>query len=541
MGLTRPEGQGAAAEEAELVAAGEGIGLESLTYRALQSRANVLKDQAGAVQETANVEVELRQISIEGDTDAEEGIRVSARLEEAERFALAADIRAAHLNSELEQSKLLAQRLQLRVDSLLSAVSAKDKECESLRTLASEARTGREREVAALLVQRDELADRMHEASDTVARLGIKLEQVGDERRASLDLIKVLEERAEAERLDAASRIHDCESQLTEAHHLLEEHARMHIEQASAAREAIQQRDDCAERIEQDAKTLMDLRKQLTQMRMSHDQVLSSAEVRETQLLSQLRDAEWQIDSLKGRLQERDEQVADSRSRRVELASVLQESTELRGQIAAQAATIHELRSVIRQLESKEAAQSAVAAKLTSSLAVARGKLLSAELRGAERERRRTALLREALASSLADGQMLMRELEGIRASRSYRCLRWVKDLRMDSRAGEVLPVTVVPGVSPEEYVAVLTSGLWDADWYIANYPDVADSGVDPFRHFLLQGWLEGRDPGPSFSTLDFLQAGTGSVAEHSNPMVDYLITRRSALVESAKQGGSDA
>jgi hypothetical protein len=39
---------------------------------------------------------------------------------------------------------------------------------------------------------------------------------------------------------------------------------------------------------------------------------------------------------------------------------------------------------------------------------------------------------------------------------------------------------------------------LVDVDWYLATYPDVADSGEDPVRHFALWGSLEGRRPRPT-------------------------------------------
>src|SRR5206468_3238736 len=45
------------------------------------------------------------------------------------------------------------------------------------------------------------------------------------------------------------------------------------------------------------------------------------------------------------------------------------------------------------------------------------------------------------------------------------------------------------------------TSPLFDPDWYRARYPDVAAAGIDPAIHYVENGWREGRDPGPSFST----------------------------------------
>lgn len=42
-------------------------------------------------------------------------------------------------------------------------------------------------------------------------------------------------------------------------------------------------------------------------------------------------------------------------------------------------------------------------------------------------------------------------------------------------------------------------SNLFDRDWYLATYPDVAQTGMDPMWHFLKYGLDWGRRPGPGF------------------------------------------
>ena len=39
---------------------------------------------------------------------------------------------------------------------------------------------------------------------------------------------------------------------------------------------------------------------------------------------------------------------------------------------------------------------------------------------------------------------------------------------------------------------------LFDADWYLEKYPDVAVLGLDPYAHYLMFGAHEGRNPNPS-------------------------------------------
>jgi hypothetical protein len=67
------------------------------------------------------------------------------------------------------------------------------------------------------------------------------------------------------------------------------------------------------------------------------------------------------------------------------------------------------------------------------------------------------------------------------------------------------------------------TSSLFDPDWYLERYPDVAQSGADPAHHYLEFGWLEGRNPGPAFSTNGYLKAHKDVAAQRVNPLLHYL------------------
>ena len=44
-------------------------------------------------------------------------------------------------------------------------------------------------------------------------------------------------------------------------------------------------------------------------------------------------------------------------------------------------------------------------------------------------------------------------------------------------------------------------SGLFDAEWYLRNNPDVASAGMDPLRHYVEFGAKEGRAPNPGLMT----------------------------------------
>jgi hypothetical protein len=75
---------------------------------------------------------------------------------------------------------------------------------------------------------------------------------------------------------------------------------------------------------------------------------------------------------------------------------------------------------------------------------------------------------------------------------------------------------------------ALRESALFDRAWYLAAYPDVAASGIDPLDHYVRVGWREGRDPGPDFRSSDYLKANPDVAASGINPLVHYVEFGRS-------------
>lgn len=66
-------------------------------------------------------------------------------------------------------------------------------------------------------------------------------------------------------------------------------------------------------------------------------------------------------------------------------------------------------------------------------------------------------------------------------------------------------------------------SGLFDADWYLQTYEDVAAANMDPALHFLLYGASERRDPGPHFETAHYLHLYPDISERGLNPLVHYI------------------
>jgi hypothetical protein len=70
----------------------------------------------------------------------------------------------------------------------------------------------------------------------------------------------------------------------------------------------------------------------------------------------------------------------------------------------------------------------------------------------------------------------------------------------------------------PDDIAAIVP--LFDAAFYLAEYPEVAAAGCDPLWHFCRNGWREGRMPNPAFDPGWYLQ--TYPDAAGANPLPHY-------------------
>ena len=93
-----------------------------------------------------------------------------------------------------------------------------------------------------------------------------------------------------------------------------------------------------------------------------------------------------------------------------------------------------------------------------------------------------------------------------------------------------VAPAAAPSGATPAALTSVTGSAippislLFDPDWYLTTYPDVAAAGLDPIRHFFEDGAREGRDPNPFFKTEWYLAQNQDVVASKVNPFLHYLL-----------------
>jgi hypothetical protein len=70
---------------------------------------------------------------------------------------------------------------------------------------------------------------------------------------------------------------------------------------------------------------------------------------------------------------------------------------------------------------------------------------------------------------------------------------------------------------------AIADSPLFDAEWYLATYPDVAASSLEPAAHYALFGGPERRNPGPGFDAAWYLEWNPDVAQSGRNPLLHYI------------------
>ena len=78
---------------------------------------------------------------------------------------------------------------------------------------------------------------------------------------------------------------------------------------------------------------------------------------------------------------------------------------------------------------------------------------------------------------------------------------------------------------------------FFDSAWYLAHYPDVANSGQHPLLHYLQMGAAELRNPHPRFDAAYYVDQHPEAAA---NPLLYHLRVRsRSRLADREADGDS--
>lgn len=80
------------------------------------------------------------------------------------------------------------------------------------------------------------------------------------------------------------------------------------------------------------------------------------------------------------------------------------------------------------------------------------------------------------------------------------------------------------------EIKLIRQSGLFDPEYYLEQYPDVAASGTDPLIHFACNGWREGRQPNPGFNLVEYILSRPDVAQAGINPLIHFIRYGRAEL-----------
>jgi hypothetical protein len=74
-----------------------------------------------------------------------------------------------------------------------------------------------------------------------------------------------------------------------------------------------------------------------------------------------------------------------------------------------------------------------------------------------------------------------------------------------------------------EEYTSLQCSGIFLAEWYLAQYAAQIPSGTDPLMDFCIHGWRSGKAPNPYFDCAWYLREAPEVARAGINPLTHYL------------------
>lgn len=73
------------------------------------------------------------------------------------------------------------------------------------------------------------------------------------------------------------------------------------------------------------------------------------------------------------------------------------------------------------------------------------------------------------------------------------------------------------------DYYVIKNSGLFDAHYYLTNNSDVRHADINPLKHYVKHGGLEGRNPSAKFDGEYYLNANADVKEANLNPLAHYL------------------
>ncbi len=117
-------------------------------------------------------------------------------------------------------------------------------------------------------------------------------------------------------------------------------------------------------------------------------------------------------------------------------------------------------------------------------------------------------------------------QLSGEKLGRKRPSLSPLKVTRSGTRSDQQAPAASAAAMQPDDLQKIRKYlhlvGLFDQDYYVAAYPDILKASIDPFEHFFLHGYLEGRQPNAIFDPTWYLATYPEVKAMNVQPLLHY-------------------
>lgn len=475
---------------------------------------------------------------------ADSEARMAESSAQAGSLARAADERLAEAMNVVHAACAEVRLATDQVAVMRDALAAKESELVLSHARLAETRDEAQRMLALSEEAREALSREVTDAWQAYALLESELARVRREFAEASGCITGLESDVAAARQDAQDRVAETDARMREVQGLLDERDRRAAEpwdrpanagmqaatltaQVTHLREALWSGLSAVSRVEARARAreashmeaTTNLTERLAVAPAGRNQLVDALNVKQRRLA-------YNDDVLQQMAVEREK----LRDQLVEISQRVDEAAIANVELTVMGAGLSQWRA---RPEGRSAAQAEITDALTAALVEERSRAVRAEQSltevHAESERLRALLGQEhakvarltvALTEAFGTGQDLSEELDGVKASRTYRVRR---RLSRDASGSTRLPYFVL-GVEPLLLAEAIAVGLIDPQWYASQNPDIEGSGVDlPYQYFV-QCWKEAREPSADAGPV----LGRGhDAAPDVNPVLALLMERR--------------
>lgn len=395
----------------------------------------------------------------------------------------------------------LAQTLEARVSEqsgkLIEAEQQLNQQDEQLQQVSAERDKlkGRlEQQEARFAQERGRLAERVS-----------SLEEFNDELKKELMRQREQSDRQAAESREYAQALKTSEQSLHQAQHEVDEHKRTLETRFSELAKL-------TSLLESNEKSLRSAHEENAGLTNKLQKTESSLQARFNelgQLTRKLQEAEQRIGDVEKSRSDVEQQLAQQKKEQATLSAQLKEAQSAVDERFRELAVLTEL------LEKNEVQRDSLERELNDAKAAKQKLEMEAKSNREKQDQQRREIERQA--HELAN---LVNQLEALRSGQPAASAA-------TKGGGSVTKAPSLTKRAIKRQTALIEASQWfDAKWYLAQYPDIAADAkmsANPARHYLLMGGFEGRNPGPGFDSAYYLANNPDVVESGINPLVHYL------------------